>query len=268
MQQMSSQQKILSQRFCSSFLPLFFQQGVYALACVAHLVFFLFCTAQAGAQNNSGSWTILNLSRQQNDHWNFFAEAQLRSLRLYHHFHYYEYKGGFQYKAKPGLTLALGAGRYVTYREGGSFLLPKNNDELRIWPQVILSQSIGRIKTEQRYRLEARFTGSGYRNRFRYRLGLNLPFGKPENGIKPFQFHVSNEIFFTNREPYFERNRFVTFIGYRILPYLSLQAGYVYQFDYRINDETGRQFLQAGLFFDLTTRTNQVAGFQSGAQQE
>jgi hypothetical protein len=202
MQQMSSQQKILSQRFCSSFLPLFFQQGVYALACVAHLVFFLFCTAQAGAQNNSGSWTILNLSRQQNDHWNFFAEAQLRSLRLYHHFHYYEYKGGFQY------------------------------------------------------------------NRFRYRLGLNLPFGKPENGIKPFQFHVSNEIFFTNREPYFERNRFVTFIGYRILPYLSLQAGYVYQFDYRINDETGRQFLQAGLFFDLTTRTNQVAGFQSGAQQE
>lgn len=265
---MVSPQYIFSNSFNSVCYLLKLQLPKRKIDCFFCFVFLLLLGGQSAAQDNMGSWSIINLSRQQNSRLNFFAEAQLRSLRLYNHFHYYEYKGGFQYKAKPGLTLALGAGRYVTYREGGSFLLPKNNDEFRLWPQVSLAQTIGKIKTEQRYRMEARFTSRGYRNRFRYRLGLNLPFGKPENGSRPFQFHISNEIFFTNREPYFERNRFVTFIAYRMMPPLMLQVGYVYQFDYRINDETGRQFLQAGLFFDLSPKSNQSPGTQQGMQQE
>jgi hypothetical protein len=32
---------------------------------------------------------------------------------------------------------------------------------------------------------------------------------------------------------------------------LSIQTGYMYQFDYRINDETGRDFLVMGLLFDI-----------------
>jgi len=90
---------------------------------------------------------------------------------------------------------------YQTYKEGGDFVLPKNNDEFRIWPQVILFQSIGNLKIEQRYRAELRFTSNGYRNRFRYRLGFSYPFGKGRNEYKPFQISASNEIFFTDKEP-------------------------------------------------------------------
>lgn len=90
---------------------------------------------------------------------------------------------------------------YQTYKEGGDFVLPKNNDEFRIWPQVILFQSIGNLKIEQRYRAELRFTSNGYRNRFRYRLGFSYPFGKERNEYKPFQISASNEIFFTDKEP-------------------------------------------------------------------
>jgi hypothetical protein len=145
----------------------------------------------------------------------------------------------------------LGAGSYQTYKEGGDFVLPKNNDEFRIWPQVILFQSVDKFNIEQRYRAELRWTSNGYRNRFRYRLGVSYPFGKEKNAYKPFQISVSNEIFFTDNEPYFERNRLLFAFNYKPSKTTTIQIGYLHQFDYKINDETGRDFLIIGFYYDI-----------------
>ncbi|WP_164489954.1 DUF2490 domain-containing protein [Runella sp. SP2] len=185
------------------------------------------------------------------DKWSVFGEAQLRSLLFYNNFHYYEYKGGVTYKIHPNAMLTLGAGSYQTYAEGGNFVLPKNNDEFRIWPQIVVNQSLGKLKVEQRYRAELRFTINGYRNRFRYRLGLAYPFGKEKNGYKPFQISLSNELFFTDREPYFERNRVQVALNLKPSKSTVLQVGYLHQLDYKINDETGRDFLQIGYFIEI-----------------
>ncbi len=201
-----------------------------------------------------GSWNIFNIKFNINQKWSVFGEAQLRSLRFYDHFHYHEYKGGVNFKAHPNMTFTLGAGDYDTYKEGGNFVKPKNNDEFRIWPQITLTQAIKNIKIEQRYRAEFRFTSNGYRNRFRYRLGVSYPFGNNEKGYKPYQVSVSNELFFTGKEPYFERNRALVSIGYKISKQLSVQLGYLHQFDYKINDETGRDFLQFGLYAELFSK--------------
>jgi long-subunit fatty acid transport protein len=198
-----------------------------------------------------GSWNILNIKYNYSEKWSVFGEGQLRSLKFYNHFHYYEYKGGVNFKAHKHVTLTLGAGSYQTYKEGGDFVLPKNNDEFRIWPQVVLSQSIGQFKIEQRYRAEFRFTNNGYRNRYRYRLGVSYPFGKEKNGYKPFQLGASNEIFFTDKEPYFERNRLLFAFNFKPSKVSTLQIGYLHQFDYKINDETGRDFLQIGYYLEL-----------------
>ena len=213
-----------------------------------------------------GSWNIINLKYKQNQHLSYFAEAQLRSLKFYDHFHYYEYKGGINYHFDKNAILTMAMGSYQTYKEGGDFVLPKNNNELRIWPQLSLYQLIGKLKIEQRYRAELRFTSNGYRNRFRYRLGLTHPLGKPKNNVQRFQISLSNELFFTDNEPYFERNRVLAAIQYKIsgtdgrpngtdgrlsIP-TTIQIGYLHQFDYKINDETGRDFLQVGIFFDIT----------------
>ncbi len=147
--------------------------------------------------------------------------------------------------------LTLAAGSYQTYKEGGNFVLPKNNDEFRLWPQLVFFQAIGKLKIEQRYRAESRFTSNGYRNRFRYRLGLAFPFGKEKNEYKPFQVSVSDEIFFTDNEPYFERNRLMFAFNYKPLKTASIQLGYLYQFDYKINDETGRDFFVIGFYYDI-----------------
>ena len=204
------------------------------------------------AQNfDLGSWNILNLKYSVNDKWSVFGEAQLRSLKFYNNFHYYEYKGGVNYKVHKNATLSLGAGSYQTYKEGGNFVSPKNNDEFRIWPQIIIFQSLGKLKIEQRYRAEFRFTSNGYRNRFRYRLGLSYPFGKEVNNYKPFQITISNELFFTDNEPYFERNRMLVAFNFKPSKSTTLQVGYLHQFDYKINDETGRDFLQIGYFIEI-----------------
>jgi Protein of unknown function (DUF2490) len=204
------------------------------------------------AQNfDLGSWNILNLKYSISDKWSVFGEAQLRSLKFYRNFHYYEYKGGINLRMDKKLAVTLGAGSYQTYKEGGDFVLPKNNNEFRIWPQVVLFQSVGKLKIEQRYRAEFRFTSNGYRNRFRYRLGVSYPFGKERNSYKPFQINASNELFFTDREPYFERNRILLALNCKPSKATTLQIGYLHQFDYKINDETGRDFLQLGFFIEL-----------------
>ncbi|MCF8414970.1 MAG: DUF2490 domain-containing protein [Crocinitomicaceae bacterium] len=198
-----------------------------------------------------GSWNMLNIKFNLNPKISFFGETQLRSLKFYDNFHYYEVKGGVNYKLNSNLQLTLACGSYQTYREGGNFVLPKNNDEFRIWPQLLLIQPIGAFKIEQRYRAELRFTSDGYRNRFRYRLGLSYPFGKKKNDFKPFQVSASNELFFTNNEPYFERNRIQFTFQFKPSKNTAIQLGYLHQFDYKINDETGRDFLQIGFLLEL-----------------
>ncbi len=216
---------------------------------------FLFTISNAIAQNKQvGSWNILNLKYSINQKWSVFGEGQMRSLKFYNHFHYYEYKAGVNYKIEKNSVLTIGAGSYQTYKEGGDFVLPKNNNEFRIWPQISLFQLIGKLKIEQRYRAELRFTSNGYRNRFRYRFGVSYSFGKERNDYNPFQVSVSNELFFTNNEPYFERNRLLFAFNYKPSKITTLQIGYLHQFDYKINDETGRSFFQIGCFIELFKR--------------
>jgi len=218
----------------------------------------LTCQHISAQAYNLGSWNILNVKFNQNEKLSFFGEAQLRSLKLYNDFHYYEYKGGINYKFQKNATLTLGAGSYQTYREGGDFVLPKNNNEFRIWPQITLFQSIHKLRIEQRYRSELRFTSNGYRNRFRYRVGLSYPFGKERDAYKPYLISVSNEIFFTNNEPYFERNRVQFSFNFKPSKNTSLQIGYLHQFDYKINDEIGRDFLQIGYFIEFNHKAEQI----------
>ena len=215
------------------------------------IVFVLFSNTIVSQTIDFGSWNILNVKYSLNDKTSFFGEAQLRSLKFYDNFHYYEYKGGINYKVYKNVKLTIGAGSYQTYKEGGNFVLPKNNDEFRIWPQVILFQSIGSLKVEQRYRAELRWTSNGYRNRFRYRVGVSYPFGTERNEYKPYQISASNELFFTNKEPYFERNRLLFAFNYKPSKATTLQIGYIHQLDYKINDETGRDFVVVGLYYDI-----------------
>lgn len=212
--------------------------------------FLIFCFNTYSQQ--TGTWQTLNLKYNITQKTSVFAEGQIRSLKFYTNFHYHEFKGGFEYKPHKLIRLALAAGKYDTYNESGNFSEPKNISEFRLWPQIITHQDFGTTEVEHRYRVEARFTNKGYRNRFRYRFSISHPFIKSavDNTVL-IDAGLSNELFFTNTETYFERNRAQFFINYNISKYLKIQTAYLYQFDYKINDETGRNFIQLGLYITL-----------------
>lgn len=194
-----------------------------------------------------GSWSQVSFKHQFGEsNWGIFGEAQIRSLEFYDQFHYWEAKGGVSYKVHPNFILSLASGKYNTYdisREG-NFNTPMLNDEIRVWTQLVFTTPVYKFTVEHRYRVEARFTSFGYKNRFRYRLGVMYPIGK----FTPF---IYNALFFTDHEPYFERDRFYFGTKYKINNTHSLMIGYLYQLDYKIYDELGTNFMMVGYALNL-----------------
>lgn len=213
------------------------------------------------SQNRLGSWNILNITLKANAKWSIFAESQIRSLSFYNEFHYYELKTGITYKMGKDFSATSGFGSYNTFDEGGNFETPIQNKEIRTWFQFNLKNQKQFFLIEHRYRAEQRFTSNGFRNRFRYRLGATIPINNLKIEPKTFYLSIWNEVFLTNNEPFFERNRLFLGFGFEINKNLAVQTGYIYQFDYKINDETGRDFINIGLFYTFTLQNNNEKNF-------
>jgi long-subunit fatty acid transport protein len=226
------------------------------------LAFILVFTAtRLLAQNDLGTWNVININLKVNKKWNVFTEVQLRSLSFYDQYHYYEYKGGATYKINDNFSATTGIGSYNTFSEGGNFELPMQNKEIRTWGQINMKNPLEMVTFEHRYRAEQRFTSNGYRNRFRYRLGATIPLNSKKIAPKTVYALIWNELFFTDKEPYFERNRFFIGGGYEISKNIAFQAGYIHQFDYKINDETGRDFLNISLLYNVDLTKKKQNGF-------
>lgn len=203
---------------------------------------------QAQNFDELGTWNILNGKYSFNEHWSIGGEAQLRSLGFYRRYHYYELKGGVNYKVSPQLFLAIFGGTYQTYADkGGNFDTPKVNDEERLWFQATLHNDWRRLQIEHRYRWENRWTIRGFRLRFRYRLQFLLPINRANLQPNTLYAVVSDELFLTNRATYFERNRFFVGMGYQFNSHITIQTGWLNQFDYFVNDEIGKNFFQISL---------------------
>ncbi len=212
----------------------------------------LFAFAQSNDfQGQLGTWNVLSLRKDLNEKWEIYSEAQLRSLSFYNEFHYYEVKAGMQYNLDSVFSVLAGAGSYNTYSAGESFNLPIQNREIRSWLELRMKQQLRRLAFDHRYRAEQRFTSNGYRNRFRYRLSLTIPINNPEIKVGTYFIQAWNEMFFTDREPFFERNRLYIGGGYRLTKELTFQTGYIHQFDYNLNDEIGRDFFMMSFAFGL-----------------
>jgi hypothetical protein len=216
------------------------------------LMAFIFCIDATAQQSELGSWHVINARYHFNDKWHVFVEGQLRSQKLADDFFYHELKTGLSYTVAPHTALLLGIGQYGTYQTDGNFKTPMQSHEFRIWEQLILNNEIGLLKLEHRYRVEQRFSTGNYRNRLRYRLSGTLPVSK--RGMEPGGFFVnaSEEVFLTNRPPYFERSRVTAGIGYIFSKLFTWQVGFLNQFDYsKSHISSSKNFIQSSLLFEL-----------------
>ncbi|MEY3599101.1 MAG: hypothetical protein RL521_1523 [Bacteroidota bacterium] len=201
-----------------------------------------------GFAQDIGTWNILNLKKNISPAWSVFAEGQIRSLSFYDQFHYWECKAGLNRTFHNGIVFTLAGGKYNTYSADGNFELPQKSEEWRIWPQIAMTQTFGKVKVEHRYRLEERFfTNGNFKHRFRFRVNWARPI------LKDSRLGIQNsfEIFFSPYEPYYERLRAMLGLTYRINEKSQIQMNYLRQFDYKIYDEIGKTFFQVGYSLNL-----------------
>ena len=202
-------------------------------------------------QDKLGSWHIANFNYHINSKFALYGELQLRSQKLADDFYYHEIKTGIAYNFQTN-SVFFGLGNYETYTTPGNFKKPLVANEFRMWEQFVLNNNINRVKIEHRFRIEQRWIKGEYSNRFRYRINPIVPLNHKTIGPKTVFITAFEEVFFTNKPPYFIRNRLFGGAGYQFNKLFTFQLGFIRQFDYRIIDDgSGKNFLQTSFMFNI-----------------
>lgn len=160
-----------------------------------------------------------------------------------------------QFLLRPSLDYGLN--EHVEFSLGYSFIhvspykpysLPITRNENNFWEQIILKNSVGKVKFLHRFRQENRWidhiskvngenriNGVDYANRFRYRFVLNVDLHKIKDSNKSIFFAAFDEIWFAQNDVLlptdYNRNWLYLGLGYKFNPSTNIQAGYMHQYD-------------------------------------
>ena len=215
----------------------------------------LFYSMQSSAQTSGlGTWNVLTGKLTFNKKLFTMAEVQVRSQHMYKDFTYYEYKAGIGYNFPKSFSAMLAMGHYMTYDPlvAGDFKGSIQNNEFRIWEQFVLENNINRVKIEHRYRIEQRFTSTGYKNRFRYRFNSIIPLNHKKIDPKTWFLSISNEVMINNESPYLEQNRIFFGGGYELNKNITFLGGYINRFDNAGGtNQTWKNYFQINAIFSF-----------------
>jgi hypothetical protein len=197
-------------------------------------------------QDAVGNWLMYFGTNKVSHNWSIHSEVQYRNhtitpinpeqllIRM-----------GMNYHINQNAFVTIGYG-YVSGYEYQSEQSNPESEEHRIWQQFILTNKVGRVKFEHRYRVEQRWVNNDYRNRFRYRLMLFIPVNKPVIEKGAVFFGLYNEIFINGESPFFDRNRLYGALGYQINKISNVQVGMLNQ----QQEGFGKWYLQLAIFIN------------------
>jgi len=222
----------------------------------------LFANSSQLFAQSLGCWNTLNLSFDNGKKWSYAAEFQLRSLQFYKNYNYYEYKGIVNYKILPNFQTSVVIGRYTTFGQGKTFQNPKLAEEFRMALQFGLKNNLGKVQVDHRYRFERRFYTSGTKGvRLRYRVGLFLPIDKKNLT----SLNLSNEFLVAiasgTSSAKFDKNRLAFSVTQKLNKTVSMQLGYLSQYDSKSADEPGNNFFVYSIFLNLSSLSTNKTQF-------
>jgi len=193
------------------------------------VLLFLLPISLFAQQDKIGNWLMYFGTNRISDQLSIHTEVQYRNYTF----------GSInteQLLLRTGLNYHFSSKAFVTagYAFVPSYLFEseQKNPEItehRIWQQFILTNKIGRVKFEHRYRIEQRWINQYYKNRFRYRIMLFVPLNKPVIEKGSLFVGLYDEIFINTESNFFDRNRLFGSLGYQFNKSTNLQLGMLHQ---------------------------------------
>lgn len=216
------------------------------------LFFILFATSIFSQQDKTGNWLMYFGTNRIHDDWSIHTEVQYRNHEIAPNtVEQLLLRTGLNYHLSSSSSLTLGYGFIPSYVYESEQSEPEVTEH-RIFQQLIMTNKIGRIKFEHRYRIEQRWVNDDYRNRLRYRLMAFIPINKPVIEEGTFFLGIYDEVFMNTKSTFFDRNRLYVALGYQIKKQLQVQVGYLNQ---RVNP-FGKHHVQLGVVFNTDFRKN------------
>jgi len=188
--------------------------------------------------DNTNAWLMYFGNHKVSSKVGLHAEVQWRRTELFSEKQQLLLRTGLDFYANPSLRFTIGYAFIETYPYG-EFGVQNAFPEHRIWQQLLVHQTLGKVKLAHRYRSEQRMIGNAstgqfengrYENRMRYmaKATINIT-----NGKHPVFAALYEEVFinFGKDVGYniFDQNRLYGAIGYSISPTLKMELGYLYQ---------------------------------------
>jgi hypothetical protein len=178
-------------------------------------------------ESNLGNWLIYIGNKKLDQKWNIHHEVQYRNYNAIGDLEQLLLRTGLGYSFnESNNNLLLGYGYILSENYIGDTEDKVSINEHRIFQQFTSKQNIGRVKLNHRYRFEQRFVEDDLKMRFRYFLGLNIPF----KSTSAYYFSAYNEIFLNTKSSIFDRNRVFGGIGHQLSKNIKIEVGYMNQF--------------------------------------
>lgn len=122
------------------------------------------------AQNDVGNWLMYFGANKVSERLSIHSELQYRNHTIAPvNPEQLLWRFGLNYHLKNSTMVTAGYA-YVPSYDLDSELGDPDQIEHRIWQQLILKNTVGKILFEHRYRIEQRWVDQNYRNRLRYRI--------------------------------------------------------------------------------------------------
>jgi Protein of unknown function (DUF2490) len=202
-------------------------------------------------------WQIENQHRRE-DMQGDYNEAT-KTGNPYKNLNQHLFRPYLHYQLNPNIRFSLmpmgwiGSNRFKDGKPSAFF------SELRMAPQVILTQNIGRIRFDNRFRYEFRWIGKNkdvndknfiyggdystttFKERFRYQVKMTIPLNKPKMDDKTVYIQAYNELFVNIGKNIpniniFDQNRVMVGLGYKFNKFVAVEAGFMRQSIYRFNN--------------------------------
>lgn len=210
----------------------------------------------AQQDNDLGAWYIyFGNFRFTESPWAIHGEAQYRNHNTIGDLEQLLLRTGLQYNHKSGnASFLAGYGSITSQAEGDA---TNSIHENRVYQEVILKQTIGKVGFMHRFRYEQRWIEiQDFRTRFRYAIFVNVPINSLALGKKGSWYVQGYDELFINGEKlddkveYFDRNRLYLGLGYRVRKNLAFQVGIMQQ----ATDSKSKTYLQFTAFHQLYSR--------------